>query len=127
MLVDLNRKICAGGPKSKDCAGGPKSKDFWPTIKPFLSKKGTDGGNEIILCENENIVSDQIEVCEIFNEHFVNVAKDIGKDAPSYKSDFSDHPSILKISENLNIPDCQTFHFAPVSSAKVEKNHSIFK
>ena len=26
------------------CAGGPKSKDFWPTIKPFLSKKGSDGG-----------------------------------------------------------------------------------
>ena len=33
------------------CAGGPKSKDFWPTIKPFLSKKGSDGGNEVILCE----------------------------------------------------------------------------
>ena len=25
------------------CAGGPKSKNFWPTINPFLSKKGSDG------------------------------------------------------------------------------------
>ena len=93
-------------------AGGPKSKDFWPAIKPFLSKKGSDGGNEIILCENEKIVSNQSEVCEIFNEHFVNVAKDIGRNAPHYKSDFLDHPSILKISQNLNATDCQKFSFA---------------
>ena len=103
------------------CASGPKSKDFWPTIKPFLSKKGSDGGNEIILCENEKIVSNQSEVCEIFNEHFVNVAKDIGRDAPHYKSDFSDHPSILKTSQNLKATDCQKFSFSPVNSAKVEK------
>ena len=41
------------------CAGGPKSKDFWPTIKPFLSKKGSDGGSEVILCEENKVVSDQ--------------------------------------------------------------------
>jgi hypothetical protein len=23
------------------CAGGPKSKHFWPTIKPFLTNKGS--------------------------------------------------------------------------------------
>ena len=70
------------------CAGGPKSKDFWPTIKPFLSKKGSGGGSEIILSENEKIISDQREVCDIFNNYFVNVAKDIGKDSKQYGSDF---------------------------------------
>ena len=74
------------------CVGGPKSKEFWPTIKPFLSKKGSDGGNEVILCENEKIVSDQREVCNIFNNYFVNVAKDIGNDTSQYS-----HPSIEKI------------------------------
>ena len=39
------------------------------------------GGNEVILCENEKIVSDQTEVCNIFNKYFVNVAKDIGNRA----------------------------------------------
>ena len=82
------------------CAGGPKSRNFWPTIKPFLSKKGADGGNEIILCENEKIVSNQTEVCNIFNNYFVNVAKDIGNDATQYDQDFLNHPSILKILEN---------------------------
>ena len=70
------------------CAGGPKSKDFWPTIKPFLSKKGSDGGNEVILCENEKIVSDQTEVCNIFNKYFVNVAKDIGNNSPPIQPGF---------------------------------------
>ena len=61
------------------CAGGPKSKDFWHTIKPFLSKKGGDDGNEVILCEEEKIVLPQTEVCLIFNHYFVSVAKDIAK------------------------------------------------
>jgi hypothetical protein len=34
--------------------------------------------NSIILCENDKIVNDPKEVTEIFNNFFVNVAKDIG-------------------------------------------------
>ncbi|MCG7879365.1 MAG: hypothetical protein N0C90_23980, partial [Candidatus Thiodiazotropha endolucinida] len=67
-----------------------------PTIKPFLSKKCSDGNNEIILSENNKIVSDQKEVCNIFNQYFVNVAKDIGDTSLQFKPDFSDHPSIEK-------------------------------
>ena len=62
------------------CAGGPKSKDFWPTIKPFLSKKRSGVNSEILLSENGKIISDQNEVCEVFNNFFVNVTKDIGSD-----------------------------------------------
>ena len=50
----------------------------------------------MILCENENIVSDQTKVCNIFNKYFVNVAKDIGKDSPQYNQDFSNHPALKK-------------------------------
>ena len=50
----------------------------------------------MILCENEKIVSDQTEVCNIFNKYFVNVAKDIGNDTSQYDQDFSNHPSIEK-------------------------------
>ena len=52
------------------------------------------GGNEIILCENEKNASDQTEVCNIFNNYFVNVAKDKGNVATHYDKDFSNHPSI---------------------------------
>ena len=102
------------------CAGGPKSKDFWPTIKPFLSKKGSGGGSEIILCENEKMVSSQSEVSEVFNVFFVNVAKDIGNTSKDYNPDFSDHPSIQKIKENTQV-ETEIFSFTPVSSDTVEK------
>ena len=44
--------------------------------------------------EGENIVSDNQEVAEVFNEFFVNVAMDIGKD---YIFDEKNHPSLKKI------------------------------
>ena len=81
------------------CAGGPKSKDFWPTIKPFLSKNGSDGGSEVILCDDEGVISDQAEVFTIFYSFFADVATDIGKDC--HIDNMEEHPSILKIKQNL--------------------------
>ena len=104
------------------CSGGPKSKDFWPTIKPFLSKKAVGGGNEVILCEEDKVVSDQPEVCNIFNKYFVNVAKDIGKEADQYRDDFSDHPSIEIFLENTQQSTSEeTFSFKPVEEKYVHK------
>ena len=44
---------------------------------PSLGNKVICEGNEIIQCENDKIVSDQGDVCNIFNKYFVNVAKEI--------------------------------------------------
>ena len=87
------------------CTDGPKSKDFWPTIKPFLSKKGSDGGSEVILCEGDKVISDQAEVCTTFNTFFANVAKDIGKDChikiwrniPVFRRSMEIYPQIFKV------------------------------
>ena len=102
------------------CAGGPKSKDFWPTIKPFLSKKGQGGGTSVVLSEGGKVVTDQTEVCSIFNNFFMNVAKDIGTGGTQYEDNFSDHPSIKNIKENLpeNLPQ---FSFRPVNPLEVSK------
>ena len=43
--------------------------------------------------ENNQIVSDDTEVAKIFNNSFVNVAKEIGQD---YIFDRENHPSIKK-------------------------------
>jgi hypothetical protein len=50
--------------------------------------------NSIILCENDKIVNDPKGVTEIFNNFFVNVAKDIGD--KNIKIDKT-HPSINKV------------------------------
>ena len=100
------------------CAGGPKSKDFWPTIKPFLSKKGSDGGSEVILCEVDRVISNQDEVCTIFNSFFANVATDISKYC--HIDNLEEYPSIQKINQNLptNTP---RFSFKPVSGPEINK------
>ena len=52
------------------CIGGPKSKDFWPTIKPFITNKGSNFSNDVILNENDNIINNQEEVANTFNNFF---------------------------------------------------------
>ena len=95
-----------------------KSKDFWPTIKPFLSKKWSDGGSEVILCEDEGVISDQAEVCTIFNSFFANVATDIDKDC--HIDNMEEHPSILKIKQSLPSYTLK-FSFQPVSGSGINK------
>ena len=49
------------------CAGGAKNVNFWKTVKPFFSKKCNSGDQNIILCEDNNIINDTYEVSEKFN------------------------------------------------------------
>jgi hypothetical protein len=56
------------------CAGGPKSNS-----KRFSNKKKSSICiKETILSENDVLITKQDEVCDIFNNYFVNVAKNIG-------------------------------------------------
>jgi hypothetical protein len=57
------------------CVGGPKSSDFWPTIKPFLSKKGSSSNNHITLSENGEIINDPAKVSEVFQQILILLAK----------------------------------------------------
>ena len=64
------------------------------------------------------MISDQAEVCTIFNSFFANVATDIGKDC--HIDNMEDHPSIQKIKQNLptNTPK---FSFQLVSGSEINK------
>ena len=74
-----------------------KQKDFWPTIKSFITNKGSYFENNIISTDDDRIVNDQTEVAETLNEFVVNVAKDIGKDSCAVNQE---HPSVKVISEH---------------------------
>ena len=103
---------------SERCGGGPKSRDFWPTIRPFLSNKGSISDEKITISENSKIITDTSEICNKFNTFFVNVAKDIGSDSVCLSPE--DHPSIQAIKANVPLPE-QKFDFSPVSEEKVTK------
>ena len=103
------------------CTGGHKADKFWPTIKPFLSKKGNSSSGKIILEENGSILSDSKEVCETFNSFYVNVAKEIGKD---FVFEEDTHPSIVKILEHKE--NDVTFNFEHVNTDFVSKTINSF-
>ena len=100
--------------------GQVNNKSFWRTIKPFLSSKGTHDNHDIILEENGNLIKDNKELSEIFNNFYVNIVesttgkKPMASNLPSNCShdeeldhiirQFNNHPSILKIKEKHPCP-----------------------
>ena len=50
------------------------SKKFWKTVRPLFSDKGGIR-DKIILVENDELISEDIEVAEIFNNFFSGTAK----------------------------------------------------
>ena len=44
---------------------------FWNTVKPCLSNKGTTS-QKISLKEGEEILTDDIKIANVLNEHFIN-------------------------------------------------------
>ena len=99
------------------CSGGPQSTDFWPTIKPFLSK-GSANSLNICLLEDENVVNDPVSVCNIFNNHFSNIANDIGRDLS--EEEVQNHTSVNKIREHVPIGSVP-FVFKPILERQVDK------
>ncbi|XP_071127695.1 uncharacterized protein [Mytilus edulis] len=101
------------------CTGGPKSKDFWPTVKPFLTNKGCTSQKETILQENNKIITNQQEISEIFNDFFVNVAKNIGDNNIQVNDK---HPSIEAISNKYsNGSTSNKLIFQPINEEFVSK------
>ncbi len=48
---------------------------FLDLVKPFLSKKGCLAGNDISLIKNNEIVTDEKQLTEIFNDHYINIVE----------------------------------------------------
>ena len=66
----------------------------------------------IILTNDDRIVNDENEVAETFNEFFVNVAKDFGKDSCAVNQE---HPSVKVISEHSYSENKLKFEFIDIS------------
>ena len=52
------------------------NKTFWKAVKPYLSNKVKTTSN-IVLVENEEIISDNNKIAEIMNDYFVNITKEL--------------------------------------------------
>ena len=78
-LVTKLRKKSIGEYLKNNCKVS-EGKQFWNTIKPLISDKSKGNNTDIALFEDDKIVNQAIDVANAFNEYFVNVTKEIGKD-----------------------------------------------
>ena len=84
------RKISIQRYFDQRCSSRCSSKDFYKTVKPFLSDNNFCSGNKIILSEDKNIISDPLQVANIFNLYYSSVSE--------YKDD-NDGLDILNLGE----------------------------
>ena len=111
------------------------NKEFWDLVKPFLSNKGRLANSDISLVQTNVVVTDEQELKEIFNDHYINlVEKPIGEKPTSLAKDtgisdyrqvvrliiekYKNHPSILRI---IQKPEqvMESFTFQEVNSKEV--------
>ena len=100
--------------------------DFWKTVKPFMTDKGISSSSTVLI-ENDVIISDPKDVCQVFNTYFSSIAESIGKpdnikdnESIEYVIEcHSNHPSVVLISQSFNVID--TFKFTTVYEVQVEK------
>ena len=108
------------------------NKKFWTTLKPLFSDKGGTKDN-IVLVEDDKIISGDIEVAQSFNIFFENAVKSLGimeNRALVTETDniyggvekaikmFEIHPSIISIKEKVKIN--LRFSFSEINSGDIK-------
>ena len=71
--------------------------------------------------ENNSLVSDQAEVCNILNDFYINIAKEIGINNQTSDAATTTHPGIQAIKDNSPIEGFENFDFKSVSESQVLK------
>ena len=112
------------------------SKKFYDIIKPYLSNKGSLVTSDIKLVESNNIVTNDLDMANIFNNYYTNIVEYTTGTAPKSLADtlppltpldriineikvkFKNHPSIANIRQNCT--NISSFTFQEVSVNEVE-------
>ena len=106
--------------------GGIKNKTFWPIVKPFMTNKGSQSSNDLVIQDTEGtLISQPHEVANELNNFYVNIASHIGVNniMPAYSDHtnlddfmdssvvtFKDHPSIVTIHHDFKKCDFEFVH-----------------
>ena len=107
---------------------------FWLTVKPFFGDKNCGIRERITLVENGELIDDDMQVAETFNDFFSGSAKSLGIEEnklllnPISCSDvgvekcinmYETHPSIINIKKHVKIE--HEFRFLPITTEEMEK------
>ena len=59
-----------------------KSKFFWNSVKTFLTSKSCHTQNDIMLIDNGNVIVEESNLVETFNDHYVNIVEKSSRQKP---------------------------------------------
>ena len=115
------------------------SRKFWKSVKPLFSDKENTKNRNIIIVENDTVISEKKDVAEKLNNYFIEAVgnldiehfaseEDVHENLDQEDEDLIDkiikkyksHPSILKIKENVKIEN--TFEFKNMTSDQIESD-----
>ena len=88
-----------------------------------LSSCKTKQANDIIITENNAVISDKREIAELFNAHFIQIVDCVPlMEETDYGQHFENHPSIIAIHEKNKATDAPLcFNFEHINQAQVER------
>ena len=81
--VALRKKAINNHFKRVTSNGLMSNKAFWDLVKPFRSNKGVLAGTYISQIKDDKIVTDDHDLCEIFNDYYINIVENISGKKPS--------------------------------------------
>ena len=107
------------------------NKSFWNFIKPFMTNK------DITLIDGKNVITDEYELSQIFNKHYINIVEKSCGNKPNkigttleFLNDsdvieriiksYQNHPSVLKIKNKFG-SDLNSFDFQQIKAPEVKK------
>ena len=105
------------------------NKQFWKTIKPFLTNNGCLENSDIMLINDDGMVTDDTTLAKTFNEHDINIVERSSVLKPekmefdnsintsrnilhSIIDRYKNHPSILKIKSEVSSKSCSDDDFS---------------
>ena len=135
--VKLRRKAIKDHFKKATSRGIMSNKEFWDLVKPHLSKRGGLSDNNITLMKDQKIFTDKPTLCQLFNDHYINIVQNSSGRKPLNVADTTDleddrdivelileiyknHPSILAIIEHRGFVS-EYFSFNEVTSKEVRE------
>ena len=130
--VKIRRKIIKRYINKVSDKGIETNKSFWNFIKPFMTNKGMIASNDITLTEGKNVITDEYEISQTFNKHYINIVaiscgnkpNKIGTKLGSLNDSdvidriiksYQNHPSVLKIKNKFG-SDLNSFDFQQITS-----------
>ena len=51
------------------------NENFWKAIKPFLTNKGCLENSDIMLRDDEKVITDEKKLVQLFNDHYFNIVE----------------------------------------------------